>query len=526
MIDEAELRRLTEDERRQLARILAAIDRPHPLMDPRLRRRRRFGLMFMTACCVALACWIAILILTLPSRYTSSDWQGAWVGLDIAELAGFAATAWAAWHQRQIVIFFMIITGTLLVCDAWFDLALDYGSRDFTTSLVSALVVELPLAFLLFTAARRLVRVTIATTMQLSGVTRPVPPLWRIPLFADGLEECLPARLRAEVSAKADVTAAGGSSSLGIRRSRGRTVDTSHFTEYRPLMFSIAYRMTGSVSDAEDMVQEAFLRASKAADVDSPKAYLATITTRLAIDHLRSAPVRRESYVGTWLPEPLIGNSEPDPAEFAETSDSLSMAFLVLLESLAPAERAVFLLREVFGYDYQEIADITGKTEAACRQIFTRARRRIDDGRPRFETSRDEGEQLTSLFLAAASGGDMTSLLKRLAPDVVFYGDSGGRGETTFITPVFGRDQVAEVVRIQLERTLQLGASLCPTWVNGQPGVLACDADGGLIAVIAFDVLDGQVQAIRTVANPEKLRHIGPISRTWHLRWREQGEKD
>ena len=322
MIDEAELRRLTEDERRQLARILAAIDRPHPLMDPRLRRRRRFGLMFMTACCVALACWIAILILTLPSRYTSSDWQGAWVGLDIAELAGFAATAWAAWHQRQIVIFFMIITGTLLVCDAWFDLALDYGSRDFTTSLVSALVVELPLAFLLFTAARRLVRVTIATTMQLSGVTRPVPPLWRIPLFADGLEECLPARLRAEVSAKADVTAAGGSSSLGIRRSRGRTVDTSHFTEYRPLMFSIAYRMTGSVSDAEDMVQEAFLRASKAADVDSPKAYLATITTRLAIDHLRSARVRRESYVGTWLPEPLIGNSEPDPAEFAETSDS------------------------------------------------------------------------------------------------------------------------------------------------------------------------------------------------------------
>src|SRR5208283_3980496 len=224
VIDEAELRRLTEDERRQLARILAAIDRPHPLMDPRLRRRRRFGLMFMTACCVALACWIAILILTLPSRYTSSDWQGAWVGLDIAELAGFAATAWAAWHQRQIVIFFMIITGTLLVCDAWFDLALDYGSRDFTTSLVSALVVELPLAFLLFNSARRLVRVTIATTMQVSGVTGPVPPLWRVPLFADGLEECLPDRLRpgsTEAEARADVTAAGGPSSLGVRRSRG-----------------------------------------------------------------------------------------------------------------------------------------------------------------------------------------------------------------------------------------------------------------------------------------------------------------
>ena len=202
------------------------------------------------------------------------------------------------------------------------------------------------------------------------------------------------------------------------------------------------------------------------------------------------------------------------------------MAFLVLLESLAPAERAVFLLREVFGYDYRDIADITGKTEAACRQIFTRARRRIDEGRPRFETSRAEGEELTALFLAAAAGGDMTSLLERLAPDVLFYGDSGGKGETTFIAPVYGREQVAEVVRIQVERTLQLGASLRPAWVNEQPGVLACDADGDLIAVIAFDVLDGQVQAIRAVANPEKLRHIGPVSRTWHLRWREQDEKN
>jgi hypothetical protein len=224
VIDEAELRRLTADERRKLARTLAAIDRRHPLMDPRLRRRRRFGLMFMTACCVVLACWIAILIMTLPSRYTSSHWQLAWVGLDIAELAGFAATAWAAWHQRQVVIFFMIITSTLLVCDAWFDLALDYGSRGFTTSLVFALVVELPLAFLLFNSARRLVRVTIATMMRLDGTAGHVPPLWRIPLFADGLEECLPARLRpgsAEAEARADVTAAGGPSSLGVRRSRG-----------------------------------------------------------------------------------------------------------------------------------------------------------------------------------------------------------------------------------------------------------------------------------------------------------------
>ena len=192
---------MTLEERRQLARTLAAIDRPHPLIDPRLRRRRRFGLLFMTACCLALAAWIAILILTLPMRYTSHDWRGVWVGLDIAELAGFAATAWAAWHQRQVLIFLMNITGTLLVCDAWFDLALDYGSRGFTMSLVTALVVELPLAVLLFTSARRLVRVTIETMMQLSGITGPVPPLWRIPLFADGLEEALPARLGAEHAA-------------------------------------------------------------------------------------------------------------------------------------------------------------------------------------------------------------------------------------------------------------------------------------------------------------------------------------
>ena len=309
-------------------------------------------------------------------------------------------------------------------------------------------------------------------------------------------------------------------------------MDASDYTQYRPLMFSIAYRMTGSVSDAEDIMQEAFLRATKDKTKDetkdkqpnNPKGYLATITTRLAIDHLRSARVRRESYVGTWLPEPLLSNGAddaPGPAELAETSDSLSMAFLVLLESLSPPERAVFLLREVFGYGYPEIAEVTGKTEAACRQIFTRARRRIDEGRPRFETSRAEGEELTGLFLAAARGGDMSSLIQKLAPDVLFYGDSGGRGEITYREPVVGRDRVAEVIRIQLARTIEFGATLQTAWVNGQPGLLASDADGGLIAVICMDVLDGQVQAIRTVANPEKLSHLGPVSQVWHLRSRD-----
>jgi RNA polymerase sigma-70 factor (TIGR02957 family) len=299
-------------------------------------------------------------------------------------------------------------------------------------------------------------------------------------------------------------------------------VDASDYTRYRPLMFSIAYRMTGSVSDAEDIVQEAFLKATRAevGSTDNPKAYLATITTRLAIDHLRSARVRRESYVGTWLPEPLVGEADhaPGPAELAETSDSLSMAFLVLLESLSPPERAVFLLREVFGYGYPEIADVTGKTEAACRQIFARARRHIDEGRPRFETSRAEGEELTSLFLAAARGGDISSLIEKLAPDVLFYGDNGGQGGITFAAPVTGRDRVAEILRFVLGRTMELGASLEAAWVNGQSGLVASDADGGLIAVIALEVLDGRVQAIRAVANPDKLRHLGPVSQAWRPR--------
>ena len=206
---------MTDDERRELARALAAIDRPHPLLDPRLRHRRQLGLLVTTACCVALAAWIAILLQTLPGRYTSSDWKAVWVGLDIAELLGFAAVAWAAWRQRQIVIFFMIITGTLLVCDAWFDLTLNYGSSGFTASVLSALLAELPLAFGMFAGARRLVRVTVETIMQLSGGSGPAPPLWKVPLFADGLGECLPARLRpgAEGRRTVDVTAGGSPSS-------------------------------------------------------------------------------------------------------------------------------------------------------------------------------------------------------------------------------------------------------------------------------------------------------------------------
>ena len=203
MIDEAELRRMTPSERRDLARALAAIDLPQPLIDPRMRRRRQFGLLLMTACCIGLAGWIAILILTLPGRYTSSNWRAVWVGLDIAELIGFAATGWAAWRQRQVVIFFMTMTGTLLLCDAWFDLALDYGSSDFTTSILSAVLAEFPLAFVMFSSARRLIRVNIQVLMQLTGAVGSIPPLWRVPLFAAGLQECLPARMRPRESVTA-----------------------------------------------------------------------------------------------------------------------------------------------------------------------------------------------------------------------------------------------------------------------------------------------------------------------------------
>ena len=280
--------------------------------------------------------------------------------------------------------------------------------------------------------------------------------------------------------------------------------------ELRPLLFSIAYRMTGSVGDAEDIVQEAVIRTYRALSqehVTSPKAFAATTTTRLAIDHLRSARVRRESYVGTWLPEPLVTDPAPGPAERAEMSDSLSLAFLVVLESLSPVERAVFLLREVFGYDYGEIAAAVGKSEPNCRQIFARARRHVDEGRPRFEASRQQGTELTDRFLAAIRGGDMEPFIELLAPDVVMMGDGGGKAPAAR-TPIHGREQVARLLRGLARQAERWVAEVRPAEVNGQPGVVAHDRDGNLFGVIAFEYADGQVQAIRSQINPDKLRHL------------------
>jgi RNA polymerase sigma-70 factor (TIGR02957 family) len=292
------------------------------------------------------------------------------------------------------------------------------------------------------------------------------------------------------------------------------------YMEFRPLMFSIAYRMTGSVSDAEDIVQEAYLRLTLAlrdgAQVTSPKAYLATITTRLAISHLRSARVRREAYVGAWLPEPLVTDelapaTVPDPAERAEMSDSLSMAFLVLLESLTPTERAVFLLREVFGYEYAEIADITGKSEPNCRQIFTRARQHIDEGKPRFEASREQRDEVARRFFEAAGGGDLNGLLELLAPDVVTIGDGGGKGQA-LREPMHGPERVARFLLGLYRRAEKEGTYAVPALVNGQPGAVVYDAEGRVASVFALDIADGLVQAVRSVVNPDKLQHLGPTS--------------
>jgi RNA polymerase sigma-70 factor (ECF subfamily) len=289
----------------------------------------------------------------------------------------------------------------------------------------------------------------------------------------------------------------------------------------RPLLFSIAYRMLGTVGDAEDIVQEAYLRLqqseAKGVVVRSEKAYLTAITTRLAIDHLRSARVQRETYYGPWLPEPLLVSTEPDGASVAEEADSLTLSFLVLLERLSPLERAVFLLREVFDYDYAEIAEIVGKSEANCRQVLVRARRHIDAGRPRFDVDGPRREELVTSFLAAVQDGEVERLVGHLADDVAFYGDGGGKGRG-LPKPVFGSRNVARLLIGFFERYRSIAARMERAQVNGQPGLLAFDAEGRLINVLALDVVDGVVQTVRSIINPDKLGHLGyplsPIARS------------
>jgi RNA polymerase sigma-70 factor (ECF subfamily) len=288
------------------------------------------------------------------------------------------------------------------------------------------------------------------------------------------------------------------------------------YEELRPGAFAIAYRMLGSASDAEDLVQEGLLRLHRAledgARLESPRAYLSTVVTRLAIDELRSARVRRETYFGEWLPEPLITSSEDDPVRHAELADSLSLAFLVVLEGLSPEQRAVFLLRDVFEYPYDRIAAIVGKTEAATRQIASRARRHVDDRRPRYEASERRREELADRFLAAAREGELETLESLLAEDVELHGDGGGRAPA-LASAIYGRRVVATALGSWLELGRRSGGIVFRrAEVNGQPGAIVTDADGGLIGVWSLDIAEGRVQSIRSVVNPDKLAHLGPVS--------------
>ena len=285
--------------------------------------------------------------------------------------------------------------------------------------------------------------------------------------------------------------------------------------ELRSAGFAIAYRMLGSVGEAEDIVQEALLRFHRAREgderIESPRAYVATVATRLAIDQLRSARARRESYVGEWLPEPLVADVEETPARQAEMSDSLSLAFLVLLESLSPEQRAVLLLRDVFDYGYDEIAGIVGKSEDNVRQLASRARRHVEEGRPRFEASREQRDELARRFFAAAQGGEMAALESLLAEDVVLHGDGGGR-VPALARSLHGRRRVAGTLLAWARQGAKTaGTAIRQVEVNGQPGGLMLDGEGRVIGVMALDIADEQIQGVRSIVNPDKLRHVGPV---------------
>ena len=287
------------------------------------------------------------------------------------------------------------------------------------------------------------------------------------------------------------------------------------FEQLRPLLFSIAYRILGSVSEAEDAVQETWLRyESSPAQPASARAFLSAVVTRISIDVLRSARVRRETYPGTWLPEPLLTDPYEDPARSAELADSLSMAALLLLERLSPLERAVFVLRDVFGFGFPEIASAVGRSEAACRQLAVRGRRHMGDGRPRFEADRRERDELAARFFDAVRDGDVDGLRELLAADVQMTGDGGGKAPA-FARAVSGAGNVARVLASVFPVLARIGAGVEPREVYGQPGAILRDRDGQVIATMTLDVLGGQIQAVRSVISPDKLAHLGPVADAW-----------
>jgi RNA polymerase sigma-70 factor (ECF subfamily) len=300
-----------------------------------------------------------------------------------------------------------------------------------------------------------------------------------------------------------------------VTPTRAKTEVAAAYVDLRPLLFSIAYRMLGSVSEAEDVVQEAFVRYQRAlADgtaVESPKAYLSAVVTRLAIDQLKSARARRESYVGEWLPEPLVTDEGAgDPAGLAEQADTLSMSFLVLLERLTPVERAIFLLHDVFDYSFDEVASIVNKSPATCRQHAVRARRFVAENRPRFDADEAERDGLVRRFVAAAERGDIDGLVELLAADAAVHGDGGGKVPQWY-APILGADRVARLFAQLGRQTETLGATFELHEINGQPGIIFRGPAGGVFSVMSVEVVDSRVATIRSVVNPDKLRHLGKL---------------
>jgi len=278
------------------------------------------------------------------------------------------------------------------------------------------------------------------------------------------------------------------------------------FADLRPYFFTVAYNMLGSVMDAEDVVQEAYLRWERAGAVaESPKAYLTAVVTRLCIDFLRSAKVRREAYVGPWLPEPLVMAVSPNVEEDVTLSETLSLAFLVLLESLSPTERAVFLLRQVFDYDYAEIAAIVGKSEANCRQMMRRARQHIEAGKPRYDVPLKQQEALVTQFAEACVAGDLEGLINLLAEDIEVWSDGGGK-VVAARKVVYGREMVARFL-LGIMRLAPDNAESQFALINGQLGIVA-RVHGRPVLVMALEVGNGRVQTIRNILNPDKLQHI------------------
>ncbi|MYT30350.1 MULTISPECIES: RNA polymerase sigma-70 factor [unclassified Streptomyces] len=287
------------------------------------------------------------------------------------------------------------------------------------------------------------------------------------------------------------------------------------FEELRPLLFSIAYRILGSVGEAEDAVQETWLRFDASSTrPDSTRAFLSTAVTRISIDVLRSARVRREEYVGPWFPEPLLSDPYQDPVRSAELTDSVSMAALLLLERLSPLERAVFVLRDVFGFGFDEVAAAVGRAEAACRQLLVRARRHMADGRPRFAADRQERQELATRFVGALREGDLDGLRELLAAEVSMAGDGGGR-TPQLARAVVGADNVARLLASVFPWLARIEVTAEPREINGQPGALFHDRDGRVLQALTLDVLDGRIQAIRLVLNPDKLDHLGPVADAW-----------